>query len=88
MAERGIDMTVFDAAPRFPERLNQFLRLPCRIQPVAGEAHHLERRLCPFYSVLQRAVIRANVEVVNGLGDDQVTVGIEPANELLALVAP
>jgi len=86
VAERRFDVLVLDAPPRLLARPHKLLALPGRVQPVAGEGNDQEIRPRPFNRRTQRAVVRADVEVVNGFGDDQIAVGVEAADELLALV--
>ena len=62
------------------------MRLERRKQPVAGEAHHQPAATRPAEGLGQFCRRIAQIEQVDGHGQREVAVGVEPLDELVALV--
>jgi len=83
----GLELDVGHVAIARPQRPHNLLRLVTRVQPVGAEADYQEARLGALERRRQRAVAVGEIEIVHGLGDVQVRVGVEAGDELAAAVA-
>ncbi|MNM41450.1 hypothetical protein D3C81_522660 [compost metagenome] len=87
MALRRVDLQVADVLARGHQRVHQFPRTGRGEAPVGGERHHAE--FCGGAGEGFRQVIveiGRRVEVVQGLGHQQISVGVETPRELFTLI--
>jgi len=87
MALRSVDLQIAHVFFRGHQCIHQFPRAGWRETPVGGERHHAKTRLGPGKGLGQVVVeVGCRVEVVQRLGHQQVSVGVETPGKLFALI--
>src|ERR1035437_5916550 len=77
----GFELDVSYVAIARPQRAHDLLRLVTGVEPVRAEADHQEPRLPPLERGRQRAEAVGEIEIIHGLGDVEVRVGVEAVDE-------
>lgn len=86
MAEVGVDEMILDITSHTLQRRHQVERLFSSVQPVAAEADDQEAGMGSRKRSIDVGMTVCDVEIIQRLGDIQITVGVEALDEFFALM--
>lgn len=86
MTEVGVDEMILDIVPHALQRRHQVERLFSSVQPIAAETDDQEAGVGSRKRGIDVGMTVCDVEIIQRLGDIQITVSVEALDEFFALM--